>query len=118
MDSRTLTYAAFNLLGVFVAAISQVMLKKSTQKDYPNALAEYLNPLVICAYTLFVGSSLLSVVAYRGIPLSMGPILDATGYFYVTFFGATIFGEKLTRRKLTALVVILAGIAVYSAGLG
>ena len=118
MDATVMKYMLISLMSVFVAAISQVMLKKSAQKEYPNTLAEYLNPLVIFAYILFVGSSLLSVIAYRGIPLSMGPILEATGYFYVTFFGVTIFGEKLTRRKLMALVVIIAGIAVYSAGLG
>ena len=117
MDSKVLTYALFNLLGVFVAAISQVMLKKSAQKEYPSVMAEYLNPLVIFAYVLFVGSSLLSVLAYRGIPLSMGPILEATGYFYVTFFGVTIFHEKLNSRKLLGLAVIIAGIVVYSLGL-
>lgn len=117
MHKGMLPYVALSLISVFVGAVSQVLLKKSAQKDYPSPLAEYLNPPVIFAYTLFVGSSLLSVLAYRGIPLSMGPILEATGYFYVTFFGVTIFHEKLNSRKLLGLAVIIAGIAVYSLGL-
>ena len=73
-----------------------------------------MNPLVIIAYTIFVGTTLLSVYAYKGIPLSMGPVLEATSYIYVTFFGVTIFREKLNREKLEALALIVGGILVYS----
>ena len=46
----------------------------------------------------------------------MGPILDATGYIYVTFFGITVFHEKMCGRKFAALAVILVGIVIYSMG--
>lgn len=36
-------------------------------------------------------------------------ILAATGYLYVTIFGVTIFKEKMNKRKILALVFILAG---------
>ena len=109
-------YAAFLLLGVFISAISQVMLKKAALRKYKNHLAEYLNPLVICAYVLFVGTTFLSVLAYKGIPLSMGPILEATSYIYVTVFGIVIFKEKMSSRKWLALALILFGIDLYSFG--
>lgn len=117
MDSTVLLYAGINLLGVFISAISQVMLKKSAMRDHDSAIKEYLNPLVIFAYVLFVGSTLLSVVAYKGIPLSMGPILEATGYLYVTIFGVTIFHEKMNRKKIIALALVIGGIVVYSLGI-
>lgn len=109
-------YAAFLLIGVFVSAVSQVMLKKAALRHYENHIAEYLNPLVICAYMLFVGTTFLSIFAYKGIPLSMGPILEATSYIYVTLFGIVIFKEKMTSRKWLALTLILFGIALYSFG--
>lgn len=114
MGSEVLLYAGINLLGVFVSAISQVLLKKSAMREHESALREYLNPLVVFAYALFVVSTLLSVVAYRGIPLSMGPILEATGYIYVTAFGVLLFHERVDARKLVALALIVAGIAIYS----
>ena len=114
MDTTVLAYAALNLFGVFISAISQVMLKKSAMRKHTSAVTEYLNPLVIFAYTLFVAATLLSVIAYRGIPLSMGPILDATGYIYVTAFGVLIFHEKLNARRVLALALIIAGIVIYS----
>ena len=116
MDTTVLLHAGINLFGVFISAISQVMLKKSAMQDHDSAIKEYLNPLVVFAYVMFVGSTLLSVIAYKGIPLSMGPILEATGYIYVTIFGVTIFHEKMNKKKVLALALIIGGIAVYSLG--
>lgn len=117
MDTTVLAFAGLNLFGVFISAISQVLLKKSAMRDHGSAIKEYLNPFVIFAYTLFVAATLLSVIAYRGIPLSMGPILDATGYIYVTIFGVTIFHERLTAKRVLALALIVTGIVVYSMGI-
>lgn len=117
MDSTVLFYSGVLLLGVFISSISQVLLKKAALKEYKSPIREYLNPLVIFAYTLFVGTTFLSILAYRGIPLSMGPVLEATSYIYVTLFGVTIFKEKLGKMKIIALVLIVAGICVYSFGL-
>ena len=69
---------------------------------------------VISAYTIFVLATFLSVFAYKVVPLSMGPILEATSYIYITIFGVTIFKEKLTKRKVIALITIITGIVVYS----
>ena len=109
-----LLYAGLMLLSVFVSSIAQVMLKKAAQKEYESVLKEYLNPQVIAAYGIFFSATLLTIFAYRGIPLSMGGILESTGYIYVTFFGVTIFHEKLTKKKLLALGMIIAGVVVYS----
>ena len=117
MSAGTLAYAAILLASVFISSISQVMLKKSALRHHDSPLGEYLNPLVVFAYTLFLGSTLLTVLAYRGIPLSLGPVLEATGYIYVTVFGVVIFKERLTARKLLALALIVAGIGIYAFGL-
>lgn len=114
MNRTVMLYSLFLLCGVFISAISQVMLKKAALKKYDNVVKEYLNPLVIFAYVLFVGTTFLSILAYRGIPLSMGPILEATSYIYVTIFGVKIFGEKINKQKILALIFIIVGIVIYS----
>ena len=116
MSGGLVPYVAVAMLGVFVSSVSQVMLKKSALKGHGSRVGEYLNPLVIVAYLLFVAATLLSTVAYKAIPLSMGPMLDATGYLYVTAFGVGVFHERITRRKAAALALIIAGIAIYSLG--
>ncbi len=106
-------YALILVVGTFISSISQVMLKKAAMKEYANVIREYLNPLVIFAYVLFFVSTLASLLAYKGIPLSMGPVLEGSAYIFVTFFGVTIFKEKLNTKKVIALLLILAGITVY-----
>ena len=110
-------YAGLLLCGVFISVISQVLLKKAAQRQYSSPLRAYMNPLVILAYMMFVGTTFLSILAYRGLPLSMGPVLEATSYIYVTFFGVTIFKEKMNVKKWVALGLIVGGIVV-SAVLG
>lgn len=116
VNKQILLYSCFILLGVFIGAVSQVMLKKASQKKYDSVIKEYLNPLVVFAYVLFVGTTFLSIYAYKVVPLSMGPILEATSYFYVTFFGVKIFGEKMNKKKWIALFLIVIGIVIYAIG--
>lgn len=111
----SVVFCSFLLLfGTFISSISQVMLKKAADKHYDTFIKSYLNPLVLGAYSIFIVSTFLSIFAYRGISLSMGPILEASGYFYITFFGVRIFKEKLNSGKVIALTLIVVGIMVYS----
>ena len=107
-------YIAVLLFSVFISAVSQVLLKKAAGKKYDSPIREYLNLPVIAAYSIFVLATFLTIFAYRSVPLSLGAVLEATSYIYVTFFGVTIFKEKITKRKILALVLILSGIAVSS----
>ena len=114
MNRSIFFYAVIAIIGVFVSAVSQVMLKKAALRNYNTSLGEYLNPLVIGAYILFVGATFMAIYAYKGIPLSLGPILEATSYIWITFFGVKIFGEKISKKKAMALGLIILGILVYA----
>ena len=102
------------LVSIFISAVSQILLKKAAMQYYDSVIREYLNPRVMIGYALFVVTSFLTVLAYRGIPLSMGPVFESTSYIYVTVFGSMFFGENITIRKLAALGFIIAGMIVCS----
>ncbi|NLT11051.1 MAG: multidrug ABC transporter [Clostridiaceae bacterium] len=114
MNNDLLLYSSILLVGVFISAVSQVLLKKESQKEHASRIKEYLNIRVIVAYTIFFASTFLSIIAYKGIPLSWGPVISATSYIYVTIFGVCIFREKLSFMKIVALALIILGIFVYS----
>lgn len=114
MNSTLLIYAVVMALGTFISAISQVLLKKAAGKEYSSVIREYLNVRVIFAYIIFFAATLCSVYAYKVVPLSMGPIIEATSYIYVTVFGVTIFKERINLKKLIALGTIILGIVIYS----
>ncbi len=105
-------YAALLLAGVFINSVSQMMLKKAALKTYPSRLKEYLNVRVVSAYAISTLVTMLYSYAYKGIPLSLGPVLEAAGYIFVTMWGVSVFGEKLNAKKVFALTLIVLGIAV------
>lgn len=100
------------VFSVFISSISQIILKKSADKKYDSKLKEYLNPLVIIAYGIFFLATLVTIYAYKGIPLSLGPILETTGYLWVSLLGYFILKEKISRRKILGLAVVIVGIFV------
>jgi multidrug transporter EmrE-like cation transporter len=114
MTETECIYAGILLLSVLVSAVSQVFLKKEAMRPHASVIREYANARVICAYALFFISTLMTVLAYRGIPLSLGPVLEATSYIYVTAFGVLIFGEKVGVGKIIALALIITGIVVFA----
>lgn len=107
-------YMLLILVGTFISSISQVLLKKAAMRQYDSRIKEYLNARVIIAYLIFFGATMLSVIAYRVVDLSLGVVLEATGYVYVMIFGVTIFKETLNLKKIIALIMIIVGILIYA----
>ena len=100
------------VFSVFISSVSQIILKSSADMKYDNKLKEYLNPRVIIAYGIFFLATLVTVYAYKGIPLSVGPILETTGYLWISLLGYFILKEKISRRKLIGLVIVVTGIII------
>ncbi len=101
------------VLSVFIASFSQILLKKSAGKVYSSSLREYLNLYVICGYGMMFLSMFLTVLAYRGLDFSNVPVVESLGYVIVMFLGYLFFGERVPKRKLLGVMVILCGIFVY-----
>ena len=109
-------YSGIMLISILISSVSQIMLKKSAQKQYPSKIKEYLNPMVIIAYGLFFGCTLITMFSYKVVPLRMGPILESAGYIFVAVLSYIFLKEKLTKRQLIGMVLIIGGIAVYNLG--
>ena len=107
-------YIFIFVFSVFISAVSQTILKTSANQKYENKLQEYLNPKVIIAYGIFFLSSLITVVAYKGVPLSLGPILEASGYIFISILGYFVLHEKIGKRKTIGLLTILCGIVIFN----
>jgi multidrug transporter EmrE-like cation transporter len=114
MIGDKMIYISIFLLGIFVSSVSQLMLKTSANELHQNFVKEYLNAKVIFAYILFVGATFCSIYAYRGIPLSWGPILESSGYIFVSILSVFILKESISRKKVIGLSIIICGIIVYA----
>lgn len=113
INLETLLYTGFLFLSVIISAFSQVLLKKSALKTYDSAIKEYLNPYVISGYGIFFLAVLLDMLALKKVPVSYIPIVESSSYIFIIIFSKIFFNEKISKRKMLAIAVILAGVAVY-----
>lgn len=113
MNEKVLFMLIF-IFGVFISSVSQIFLKKSAEKEYSSWIKEYLNPRVIFAYAVFFAATLCTIIAYKKIPLSLGPILESSGYFFVAVLSYLFLKEKISKKKMLGLAIIIIGIVIYS----
>ena len=85
MSQAQLPYVLLYLCSTFLSAVSQVLLKKAALREHKSVLAEYTDWRVILGYALFVGCTLLTMLAYKGVPLNVGPVLEQQAIFTSRF---------------------------------
>ena len=107
-------YSLIMLFGVFCASCSQIILKKSADKQHNNILAEYINAQVIIAYVIFVASAATGMFVLRYIPLSLAPVLDSIGYIFVAILSYCILKEKIAKRNIIGIFLIIVGTIVFA----
>ncbi len=105
-------YICIFLFSVFISAISQIILKTSANQKHENWIKDYLNVKVIVAYSIFFISSFITIFAYKEVPFSIGPMLEATGYIWVAVLGYIFLKERISIKKIIGLVLIVVGIII------
>lgn len=106
-------YIFIFISSVLISSMSQILLKQSANTTYSSKLKEYLNCKVILAYILFFVSTIITIIAYKHIPLSLGPVLESFGYIFVSILGFIFLHEKIGIRKLIGMLVVLIGVSVF-----
>jgi len=110
---KTFVYYGIMLLGVLIAVVSQIMLKKAADRQYDKWYKQYLNALVIVGYGLMVLSTLCSVVAYRVVPLSSAPLWSAAAQVFIVVLSFLFLGERPGKKKMAGLLIVAVGAAVF-----
>ena len=107
-----ITFILIYVLSVFISSVSQILLKQSANIKYESRIREYLNARVIIAYGIFFLATLITIIAYKQIPLSLGPVLETTGYFFIAVLSRIVLKERISKRKIIGIVVVAVGIMV------
>lgn len=101
-------------LSVFIASVSQILLKQSAQAEHKNFIFKFLNWRVILSYVLLLGTTVVNVFAYRGIELKVTPMIEATGIIWVTVLAAYFLKERPSKRAILSIGITIIGIVVFS----
>ena len=104
------------LFSVLVSSFSQTLLKIAANKKYPDRLHEYMNPYVIIAYAMFFASTFMTMFAMRVVPYSFSPMLESASYIFIPVFGVLILKEKISRRRILGIEIILVGMLIFALG--
>lgn len=107
----------FAIFNVFIAAIAQMLLKKSASLKRKSIIQEYLNPWVIGGYALMTTSLLSNIlVMSKGVLLKEMGSIGALSYLFVPALAMLFFKEQLSKKKILAIVMILSGSVVFFLG--
>ncbi len=107
-------YIAIWMFSVIISSFSQVLLKIAANKTYKDRIHEYMNPIVIIAYGIFFASTLLTMYALKFVPYSYSPLIESTSYIFIPVFGIFMLRERISRRRLIGIAVMLVGILIYA----
>lgn len=110
------SYLLMMVGGVFLSAISQILLKKSAEKnvDATGFKEQYLNKLVIVGYLLLFVAMLIPLYTYQFVPLKYGAVIESLGYVFIMILSAIFLKEKITKKKLLGNLIIIAGVVMFN----
>lgn len=109
-----IVYYILVVLGVFLASVSQILLKKSASVGYSSFLKEYLNVKVIGGYSLQVLSLFLDLWAMHfGVLAKEVSSIEALSYLFVPLLSWFFFRERISKQKFLAIGLIMAGVVVF-----
>ena len=114
MSGNSWIFFLIALSSVLIADVSQIILKKAAVKDYKHWYQAYLNFPVIFSYSLFLISTVCSVIALKRLPLSLSPMWQSMGQIFVALLSYIFLHEKLSKKKILGICVIILGIVVFS----
>ena len=102
------------IISVLISSIAQVMLKAEANRKHESRLKEYLNPMVISAYGIFFLSTFLTMYALKYVPLTYSPVIEPLSYIFVPVIGVLVLKEKISRRRVLGIMIMLVGIVIFS----
>lgn len=107
-------YSIILLFSVLISSISQIILKKSANKNYESIIKEYMNLYVLTGYALLFLSTILTIFALKGLPYKSVPIIETIGYIYILLLSRLLLKEKITKKMIIGNVIIISGVIVFN----
>ncbi len=107
-------YAAA-ILAAFITALSQILLKRQaniTESEKKGFFSKFLNIRVILSYGLLFSTLVINQVALIYVPVSVMPCITATSFVWVFVLGIIILKEKVSKRRLLGVAIIITGVII------
>ncbi len=107
-------YYILVILSVFAAACAQMLFKQGARKNYVPWWRQYVNGYVIGGYAIMLAAMAVNIFAMsRGVMVKEVSIIESLSYLFVPVLSFCFFRERITWRKVCAIVVIMVGVIIF-----
>ena len=97
------------ILSILIASYSQIILKKGAKQE--NI---YINKYTMIGYGLMITSTVLTLIGYKSVSLTLSGVLQTLSFVFVPFFSLIFLKEKIDKKTLLWIAVIILGILIYT----
>lgn len=111
---KALILAVILLIETGVASFASFFLKKASGSD--NKIYIIKSPYFYLGGVLYVVSSCLNIVLLQVLPYAVAISLGSLTYVWTLFVSRLLLSEKITKRKVLGMCVIICGVALLAAG--
>lgn len=107
-------YYVVVILSVFVAACSQMLLKRGAKEKYPSFWRQYVNGWVISGYVILGCTVLVNIwVMSRGVLMKEVSMMESLSYLFVPTLACGLFKESVSFIKAIWIAIIIIGLIVF-----
>lgn len=98
----------------FLAAVSQILLKKSASMTHSSRIREYLNPYVILGYGGYALVLGLNIFLFTKMQYRYGVLSNSLAIVFVMLLSRKLLGENITKKKLLGAALIVSGVICFA----
>ncbi len=108
-------YYVIASIAVVLTSFCQLMLKLGVMHGSKSmtTLRIYLNFYTLGAYSLLFVATLLSVYAFKYLPLKVSVVLQPVNYLLVALLSFWVLNETLSKRQTMGIGIILLGMVLF-----
>jgi len=108
-------YFFIGFIGVFLTALSQIILKLGAIKNASGSFIYFLiNPYTIIGYTLMFLVTLINLYIFKVLDLKFALVFLPSSYILVLIFSVLILKEKIKKEKMVQYAIVMAGIILFN----
>ena len=114
MNKYTIMIPILIVFSGFLAAVSQILLKKSASMPHSSRIREYLNPYVILGYGGYVCVLALNIFLFTKMQFRYGVLSNSLAIVFVMLLSRKLLNESITKKKLLGAALIVSGVICFA----
>lgn len=98
----------------FLAACSQILLKRSASSEHKNWIREYLNWRVILGYGGYACVLALNIFLFTKMQFRYGVISNSLAIIFVLLLSRVFLKEHVSHKKIMGVLLIITGVICFA----